>query len=330
MPIIALSRRAAEGALQNGSGSISAMYIIGFSIAGAIFLAIVLWLGVYLYRRRRARQRQSRMGAAFLSVRGLVKEDSFDEKYSPSQPNSPMNFNRSNMGSKVVLPTKALIKTSQEQLRAERDYIVAHHQTSNSTPKPFSFALQTSPSPRPTSSNERLSVARDSYSPASRMSRFSVFSTNSSYNESVISGTSGDAAGRSIRKIRQTFSPVLPDELLVSPGEQLMVLQSFDDGWCVVGRESGILMPQPKSLFGGSRASRAFTPTLLFGHGGAGVGTRSGGNVELGMVPAWCFLKPVKGLRAERPMRSSSLGVTVQMDGLGVVDRNDTISWSNF
>lgn len=112
-----------------------------------------------------------------------------------------------------------------------------------------------------------------------------------------------------------------------------MILQSFDDGWCVAGRESGILMPQPKSLFGGSQKSRALTPTLLFGHGvqGAGVGTRSGGNVELGMVPAWCFLKPEKGVRTERPMRSSSLGVTVQIDSDGQgLDRNDTISWSNF
>lgn len=70
----------------------------------------------------------------------------------------------------------------------------------------------------------------------------------------------------------------------------------------------------------------------MFGSGtGNGVGTTSGSNVELGMVPAWCFLKQVKGLRAERPVRSSSLGVTVQMDGhSGETQRNDLISWSNF
>lgn len=306
------------------------MYIVGFSIAGAVFLALALWLGIYFYRKRRTRQRQNQMGTAFLSVRGLVKEASFDSGKDLSlQTPSPIAFNRNNLGSQVNLPTKALIKTSAEQLKAERDYITTHHSQSNNTPKPFSFALRTSTSPSPTSGNERLSVARNSYAPDCRMSRYSVFSTASSFNESIISATSGGGAGRSIRKVRQTFSAVLPDELFVSLGEQLMILQSFDDGWCVVGRESGILMPQPKSLFGGSRASRALTPTLLFGHGGAGVGTRSGGNVELGMVPAWCFLKPVKGLRTERPMRSSSLGVTVQMDGPNV-DRNDTISWSNF
>lgn len=50
------------------------MYIIGFSIAGAILLGIALWLGIYLYRKRLARKRQDQMGSAFLSVRGLVKE----------------------------------------------------------------------------------------------------------------------------------------------------------------------------------------------------------------------------------------------------------------
>jgi hypothetical protein len=62
---------------------------------------------------------------------------------------------------------------------------------------------------------------------------------------------------------------------------------------------------------------------------GHGVCTASGGNVELGMPPLGVFLKPVKGLRAERPIRSSSLGVTVQMDELDP-ERNDMISWSNF
>jgi len=52
--------------------------------------------------------------------------------------------------------------------------------------------------------------------------------------------------------------------------------------------------------------------------------------VELGVVPAWCFLKPVKGLRAERPVRSTSLGITVQMDGPSFSSRDEILSWSNF
>ena len=93
------------------------------------------------------------------------------------------------------------------------------------------------------------------------------------------------------------FDPVLPDELVVSLGESLTLVQQHDDGWCIVGRDS------------------VFNP----------------GEVELGAVPAWAFLKPVKGLRAERPMRVSSLGVTVNLDAppsLG--PRDNVMSWSNF
>jgi hypothetical protein len=68
-------------------------------------------------------------------------------------------------------------------------------------------------------------------------------------------------------------------------------------GWCIVGRDS----PFKK------------------------------GEVEIGACPAWCFVKPVKGLRAERPVRSTSLGVTINLDaGPGYSSRDDIISWSNF
>ncbi|KAF9453411.1 hypothetical protein P691DRAFT_792500 [Macrolepiota fuliginosa MF-IS2] len=332
MPIIALFSRAAPatGDAASSKGGVPALYIVGFVVAGAIVAGIALWLGIHIYRKSLAKKRQDRMGPAFLSVRGVVKEDEAYEKGVYPQGTAPAgSFSRYNINSQVILPSKALTKSTPEFEQAERDQIIAHYRQSGSFPKPFSFALQPPngpPAPLSASGNERLSIFRSSYAASSRMSRFSVFSA-SSYNESITSTTPGDT-GRSIRKVRQVFSPVLPDELFVTLGEQLMILQSFDDGWCVVGRESGILMPQPKSLFSG-RASRAATPTM-FGHTvGAGVGTTSGGNVELGMVPAWCFLKSVKGLKAERPMRSSSLGVTVQMDAPSE-ERNDMISWSNF
>ena len=93
------------------------------------------------------------------------------------------------------------------------------------------------------------------------------------------------------------FDPVLPDELVVSLGESLTLVQQHDDGWSIVGRDS------------------VFNP----------------GEVELGAVPAWVFLKPVKGLRAERPMRVSSLGVTVNLDAPPAFGpRDNVMSWSNF
>jgi hypothetical protein len=113
------------------------------------------------------------------------------------------------------------------------------------------------------------------------------------------------------------FDPVLPDELLISHvGERLTVVQSFDDGWCVVGRESSPIIKAAvaaKSLFRSGAGAAAAEP-----------------DVELGVVPAWCFLKPVKGLRAERPVRGTSLGITVQLEGSGFSSRHEVPSWSNF
>jgi len=113
----------------------------------------------------------------------------------------------------------------------------------------------------------------------------------SSYsNASTLLGVEG-------RKVRQLFSPVLPDELVLSLGEKVTVVRSFDDGWCIVGRDSVV------------------TP----------------GEIEMGAVPAWSFVKPVKGLKASRPMRTTSLGVTVEIDGgPGFSSREECISWSNF
>jgi len=126
-----------------------------------------------------------------------------------------------------------------------------------------------------------------------------------------MSGTSSlEAGSATMRKVRQIFDPVLPDELLTRVGEQLTLVQSFDDGWCVVGRENSSLVHTAKSLF---------KPTPV-----------PENNVELGVVPAWCFLKPVKGLRAERPVRSTSLGITVNLDAPSCSSRNDLLSWSNF
>ncbi|KAL9714169.1 hypothetical protein Ac2012v2_002478 [Leucoagaricus gongylophorus] len=300
------------GALQDNGGGISAMYIVGFSIAGTAFLAMTVWLAIRFHRKRFAGRRQDLLGAAFLSMHGLVKEEQTHSEKCPSlQTPLPTAFLRNNLTSQVVFPIRAHLKTSPEQLGAECDYTT--HLLPDNTPKSFSLTPHASASPSaPTPGSECSAVVRNSYA-GSRLSSFSIFSTASSLSESIISATSGRGSGRSVRKVRQAFNPVLPDELLISLGEKLIILQSFDDGWCVVGRENGFLMSQSKSL-------------LIH----KGVGTASGGaNTDLGMVPAWCFLKPVKGLRAERPVRSSSLSVMVQTDRSGM-DRNDTISWSNF
>ncbi|TFK40285.1 hypothetical protein BDQ12DRAFT_490822 [Crucibulum laeve] len=298
MPAIHLLRRD-----DSDSSPLNPIYIAGFAVVGAIVLGVAIWLALRFHRKRAAAKREETRGAAFLSVRGLVKEGEKDEnEHSPSlSPNAVNAFSRNQINPGIVLPDKVLT-------RQTRDEIMNFHRQSGTFPKPFSFALSAgSPSPRastlePGSAMDRSSMFRNSFMSGSSFSRFSVMSTNSSVDSNPTTGTT--------RKVRQLFSPVLPDELLLTrTGEQLTVVQSFDDGWCVVGRESATIVHTAKSLF-------------------KPAGEES--NVELGVVPAWCFLKPVKGLRAERPVRSTSLGITVQMDAPGYSSRNELVSWSNF
>jgi hypothetical protein len=166
--------------------------------------------------------------------------------------------------------------------------------------KPFAFALSAGSPANPSSPTQGSFLSFGSSSnPGSRLSVYSVMSAYSTVD------TTGSA-----RKVRQLFDPVLPDELLLSHvGEEVTLVQSFDDGWCLVGRDNSIFATPAKSLFKKGDAD---------------------GDVELGVVPAWCFLKPVQSLRMERPVRSSSLGITVQMAGPGFLSRDAVLSWSNF
>lgn len=217
-------------------------------------------------------------------------------------------FSRDNLTNSIVLPDKVITRPI---ARSPEDILEYHRQSGTFprpfAPRPFSFALSASPTGRASTLNpDRASFARNSFmSVSSTYSRFSVMSSNSSVDSTPTTG--------SARKVRQLFNPVLPDELLLTGlGEKLIVVQSFDDGWVVVGRENSFATPVAHSLFKSSSKPPAEN------------------NIEMGVVPAWCFLKPVKGLRAERPVRGTSLGITVQMDGPGFSSRDELMSWSNF
>ena len=123
-----------------------------------------------------------------------------------------------------------------------------------------------------------------------------------------------------ILTVVQTFQPLLPDEMGLRMGEQLGVLRHFDDQWCIVTRET------PRSNPGGGGA-----PGL------------NSGVLEIGACPGWVFesREPAEGFI--RPMRSSSLGVTVSMRIPTTspvpepaaqlkpwATREEVISWSNF
>ena len=61
-------------ARDGGGSSNTTLYIVGFIIAGAIILGAAAWLAVRLMRKRARRNDEENRGAAFLNVRGLVKE----------------------------------------------------------------------------------------------------------------------------------------------------------------------------------------------------------------------------------------------------------------
>jgi hypothetical protein len=96
--------------------------------------------------------------------------------------------------------------------------------------------------------------------------------------------------------VHQIFTPVLPDELrLTRLGERLAIVKTFDDGWCIARRAKHC---PPYHL----NTDSAHTTTL------------TGSGVEVGAVPAWCFVQPVDGLRSERPIRRSSLYFAAPVD----------------
>ncbi|KAF9525682.1 hypothetical protein CPB83DRAFT_521665 [Crepidotus variabilis] len=319
MPSILTGRAATPvSAAADSSQTISnPIYIVGIVIICLLFLAAAVWLGRrYFLKRQRASQDSNDVG--FLSVKGLVPETSMEEKGLQRSATQKTAFSRDQMNATIPMPERTL-PPRRPGPGATREEIIEYHRQSGILPssfapaKPFAFVLNSSPTRSSFSSDENkrgskirnsiMSFAGGSNSGSNRQSVFSLMSTQTS--SSDIQASQGLT-----RKVRQIFSPVLPDELLLTKvGEPLTIVQSFDDGWCVVGRENPFKNTQQTSLFKSASASED-------------------ANVELGCVPAWCFLKPVKGLRAERPMRSSSLGITVNMDG--PASRNDLMSWSNF
>jgi hypothetical protein len=271
----------------SNSPQLTPIDIAGFALVAVILLGTLI-VGLSILRKR-AR------GAAFLSVRGLVTEK--EPLPESLQSIRGTTFSRDQLTPSVVLPEKAHTHPAS----ATHLDIINYHRESGNFPRPFAFALSAS-SPR-SSPIDRSSFLPPPSRQSFVSSRYSVISTTSTIS----------SVGTTARKVHQLFTPVLPDELLLTRvGERLTLVQSFDDGWCVVGRQCPNAASVPKSLFKSNTIP----------------GSES--DFELGVVPAWCFLKPVKGLRAERPIRSSSLGITVQMEGPAFTSRDEIISWSNF
>jgi hypothetical protein len=214
------------------------------------------------------------------------------------------------------MPSKALLPAD-----ATREEILAFHQDTDTVPRPFHFALSASQGGDVTDPSMLLPMSHSRADSGDRRSwRSSLFAlggglrNSQSRPSSVASTLSVASGGATRRKVRQLFGPVLPDELVLALGEGLTVLHSYDDGWCIVGRAD---------------ASSPFAAAAAVAQGSAFGQGKKTEEAEVGAVPAWVFVKPVKGLRAERPMRSSSLGVTIDASA-PTGPRQDLMSWSNF
>ena len=70
------------------SGDLSAIHnpviIAGLTVILFIFCGLFSWLAFRIYRKRAIAKRESRMGAAFLSVKGVVPDGSEKEKGAPT------------------------------------------------------------------------------------------------------------------------------------------------------------------------------------------------------------------------------------------------------
>ncbi|KAJ7727304.1 hypothetical protein DFH07DRAFT_906520 [Mycena maculata] len=307
MPSLQVFARDDQAGSLSTSSSLGPTYIAGIAVAAAIVFGLCIWLGIRQYRSRAQAKREKARDAAFTPVRGVYRIDTEKELLPENIQaiNGTTTFSREQLTRSVILPEKVITRPERGATQLNDD-ILDFHRQSGTFPKPFTFALTagTAQPTAPASGSPRSSWIR--YSGASSISnRFSVISSSSSVDSTPTVG--------SPRKVRQLFNPVLPDELLLTGlGERLTVVQAFDDGWVVVGRSNSTFASTAKSMFKSSSGAPAES------------------DVELGVVPAWCFLKPVKGLRAERPVRSTSLGITVQMDGPSFSSRDEVISWSNF
>ena len=214
----------------------------------------------------------------------------------------------------------------------------------------FSFPAKAS-SPTNTStmnmksnSNFKRSSAFSISSFQSSLSSVGRLSISNSRRSSIASvGSTVENIGKK-RRVLQTYTPILPDELVIQPGDKVVLIHSFDDGWCVVGRKLkstgkplSSTNPNPFTRTANQHLPNAHLQKYLPKHSqslssisAVSTGDVAHANLELGTVPAWCFLPPTKGLIAVGPMRGSSLGSTVNNDNGYSGNREDVISWSNF
>lgn len=63
-----------DGSAALGAGGVSPIAIAGFCLVGVVLFGLALWAVVYVYRKRQRNKREKAQGAAFLTVKGVVKD----------------------------------------------------------------------------------------------------------------------------------------------------------------------------------------------------------------------------------------------------------------
>jgi len=290
-PLVTRDEEPAQGAAINNK--FRSYYIIGIAFAGLLFLGAAVWITIRHFRKRSRfrRERETKIQSLKINVRGIMEDDEEKKSYGIILSSDHYAFSRENMSESPVTPETSVLSPA-----ASKKEIIDHYESEGKLPRPFapfmagSGKLAPPPPVNESGSNRSSTASWKSFDRASFFGGISKRSSTASFASSIAS-----SGTKNKRPVRQIFNPVLPDELVVSLGEHLTVMTSYEDGWCIVGRDS------------------IFKP----------------GEIELGAIPAWCFIKPVKGLHAERPLRTSSLGVTVQIDE-PTHARQSVMSWSNF
>lgn len=180
-------------------------------------------------------------------------------------------------------------------------------QPSEYTPLPTSSTLSLQvPSPPCSTSFLRPADARHSRA-SSGFSGYTVYTQYRSLpglTRSSRLSFAGFTSSSLARPVHQPFEPTLPDELTLRCGEYISVLQSFDDGWCVVARDT-------------SRSSLVSAGTKT-----------NGDNVDIGIVPTWVFAEPLEGVACTRSFRSTSLNALRFGPNPGYA--RDTVTSANF
>ncbi|KAG9314921.1 hypothetical protein JVU11DRAFT_4029 [Chiua virens] len=282
-------------------------YLTIFLLAGLICIAVSLGL-LWFLRYRVNKRRAEAQGAPHFLVKGIIGPMA---EVNPSAKSSPPPFDRSALTASIIMPKKSITKPTSRSLSDKAPVLPRFERSPPPSPVAYqrSSSIPSSPTLRPHSTS-LLNPACPRLSRCSSTSGFSAYAQPppSPGYDSRPPSISSFSPSRP-RRVHQIFEPTLPDELSVSRrGEYVTVLQSFDDGWCLIGRDA--------------------SPSSRISNISAWIATNND-HVDVGLVPAWVFIKSHKGITFTPPIRNTSVNA-LHLGQSPAVTRDAIVTWSNF